>query len=378
MKKHSLLIYTICVASLLLFNLAACSPQKPIMVGFAGEISGKGSDLGISARNGLMIAVNQINDQDGIQGRKIDILVRDDEGSPEKAREIDRELIDAGVVAIVGHITSSQSVAGLEVTQPAEMVMLSPITSSLELTGLDDYFFRACADNLSEIRVLTNYMRSEKQNKLVIIYDVDNEAFSLPYANAVDAEMERLGGTILKKIPYTSNKAFDINALIEQVKDEKPDAVLIISSAVSTAVLVQHMRLADLSAPLYATDWSFSEVFVQTGGRAVEGVILVASFDVNSQSPALLAFKQQYRDQYGYEPNYSAMLGYETMLVLAEALKRTDGKADGLPQALKEINNLPGLTSNISIDPYGDVIRPVYLFQVKDGKIQTIGEYLAP
>lgn len=375
MKSIYRLISCVWILGVIFTMMTGCALQKPVVFGFAGEITGNGSDLGIAARNGVMLAVEQINRDGGIDGRKLEVLVKDDQGKPDVAQAIDREFIEEDVVAIVGHITSSQSVAGLAVTQPAGMVMLSPISSSLALTGVDDLFFRVCADNMREIRVLARHMVDEGQMKIVVIYDAENQAFSMSYAQAVSAQMNLLGGSVLELIPYSSGEQVDVTELATRVKDLQPEAVLVVSSAVKTAILVQHLRLVELQVPLYASDWAFSDAFILTGGRAVEGVLLMASFDVNSQAPQMLAFRDMYREQYGYDPNYAAMQSYEAVLVLTAALKETKGKAEGLPDALRNIRDLQGLTSKITIDEYGDVIRPVYLFQVQDGRMVTVNTF---
>ena len=371
-RTHHLLSW-IGMMGVIVLILAGCAAQ-PVVFGFSGEITGNGSDLGISARNGMMLGVEYVNTNGGINGRELQVIIKDDQGKPEVAKQVDGELIDAGVVAILGHITSEQSVAGLTVTQPAGMVMLSPISSSLALTGVDDLFFRVCADNMREIRVLTRQMLEQGQPRIVIIYDAENQAFSLPYAQAVAAQLNLLGGEALDLFPYASTDT-NLDQMVANTATLKPDAVLIVSSAVKTALLIQHFRLGEFEPALYATDWAFSETLLQTGGKAVEGVSLMASFDINGDSAEMKAFQEKYQARYGYSPNYAAMQTYEAVLVLAEALRQTKGTADGLPEALRNIRDLQGLNSTISMDEFGDVIRPVYLFQVQDGRMVTVQEF---
>lgn len=371
-RTHHLLSW-IGMMGVIVLILAGCAAQ-PVVFGFSGEITGNGSDLGISARNGMMLGVEYVNTNGGINGRELQVIIKDDQGKPEVAKQVDGELIDAGVVAILGHITSEQSVAGLTVTQPAGMVMLSPISSSLALTGVDDLFFRVCADNMREIRVLTRQMLEQGQPRIVIIYDAENQAFSLPYAQAVAAQLNLLGGEALDLFPYASTDT-NLDQMVANTATLKPDAVLIVSSAVKTALLIQHFRLGEFEPALYATDWAFSETLLQTGGKAVEGVSLMASFDINGDSAEMKAFQEKYQARYGYSPNYAAMQTYEAVLVLAEALRQTKGTSDGLPEALGNIRDLQGLNSTISMDEFGDVVRPVYLFQVQDGKMVTVQEF---
>ncbi|HNR47523.1 MAG TPA: ABC transporter substrate-binding protein, partial [Anaerolineaceae bacterium] len=196
MKPRRLLRCMVLLAWLLL--LSACLWRRPVQVGFAGELSGRESDLGIGSRNGVLLAAEQINAAGGIDGHPIEIIVKDDAGKPDVARQVDQELVDAGVVAIIGHSTTSQTIAGLEVTQPAGIVMLSPSASSQSLTGIDDLFFRVCADNTLDVIALANHIYAGGQHTLAIIYDADNDAYARRYAEGVQMEFERLGGKITR------------------------------------------------------------------------------------------------------------------------------------------------------------------------------------
>lgn len=368
---RSLRLRKLIVFIIVMLLFTSCSNSQ-VVIGFAGEITGNESDLGISARNGVLLGVEQVNRLGGIDGRDLTVLVRDDQGKPEGAQAVDRELIEAGVVAIIGHITSSQTVAGLEVTEPAGMVMLSSISSSPDLTGLDDLFFRVCADNGYEYQVLSEWMLEQGQSHLVIFYDTSNLAFTLPYAQGVEKQMLAKGATNVEIIPF-SEEAFQMtDSPISAAASGQPDAVLVVASAVNSALMVQYMRMLEWQVPVYISDWSYTDVFLQTGGRVVEGVSLVVSFDVNSQTLAMRDFRQLYIERFGYKPNYAAMQSYEAALVLAEALKQTEGQAAGLPEALKNIKDVPGLLSNISLNEYGDVIRPTYLLQVHNGEFEVV------
>ena len=117
--------------------LTACLKKEPIQVGLAAEITGKHSEIGVFVRNGTELAFEEINAAGGVSGRKLALLVRDDLGTAEGARQADRELIRAGVVAIIGHATSQQTLHGREVTEGAQIVLISPTTSTPALDGID-------------------------------------------------------------------------------------------------------------------------------------------------------------------------------------------------------------------------------------------------
>ena len=373
MKPRRLLRCMVLLAWLLL--LSACLWRRPVQVGFAGELSGRESDLGIGSRNGVLLAAEQINAAGGIDGHPIEIIVKDDAGKPDVARQVDQELVDAGVVAIIGHSTTSQTIAGLEVTQPAGIVMLSPSASSQSLTGIDDLFFRVCADNTLDVIALANHIYAGGQHTLAIIYDADNDAYARRYAEGVQMEFERLGGKITRIEAISADAILDAEDVLNVVLPDKPEAILVVASAVNTAVIIQRAQLLDSTAAFYGSDWAYSDAFLQAGGRAIEGVELAAAFDIQSPRQQMQDFKALYLERFGFAPNFTAGQAYEAMMVLAHALEQTGGSADGLPEALLDIQDFEGLSSTISLNQYGDVVRPAFLFQVDDGEFVLISVF---
>lgn len=127
---------------LLIASTVSCTDRTPIKIGFTGTLTGIQSERSIMIRNRVLLAVNEINEAGGINNRPIEIIIKNDQGQPGIAQEVDKELIDAGVSAIIGHTTSRMSEAGSEIANIHQTVMISPTTSTDTLTDKDDYFFR--------------------------------------------------------------------------------------------------------------------------------------------------------------------------------------------------------------------------------------------
>jgi len=123
---------------------------------------------------------------------------------------------------------------------------------------------------------------------------------------------------------------------------------------------------------LFTSAWSLTEALIHNGGRAVEGILIVADYDDTSQAPALQEFRRLFRERYNREPIFAAAHAYEAMMVLAAALKITGGSSRGLKQALLSIKNFPGLVGEISFDRFGDVQRTEFLVTVRQGAFQTL------
>ena len=351
------------------YFLQGCINKKPILIGFAAELTGRKAELGVQERNGVQLAVETINASGGVAGRKIELIVRDDHGTPGQAQAADRELINAGVLAIIGHATSGQTVAGLDVTNPAHVVLLSPTVSTPKLSGLDDYFFRVYPSFKDSAQAFAQYTYQRSGiNRLAIIYDIDNAAYAETYSTAFADRFQSLGGKIAGEISFSSVTQPDFSPLLLKLRASKAEGLLIIASDVDTALIAQRTRLMDWQIPLYTSAWAQTETLINNGGQAVEGLKLEQSYALTNQSPAFLDFQARYQARFGHAPSFGAAFGYEAALVLALALEKTGGETGGLRHALVEIRDFRGLMDTFSFNRFGDVERPFYLSSIRDGK----------
>ncbi len=349
-----------------------CSGSRPIKVGFSGELTGRRTDLGIDGRDGVQLAVQQVNDAGGVNGQPIELLVRDDQGTPEGAQAANRSLIEAGVVAIIGHMTSSQSMAGREVTQAAGVILLSPTTSTPQLSGLDDYFFRVNPVSDLESRTLARHIYSGRGlSRTAIFYDTDNTAYTQNYVSGFVQRYSTLGGQVIAEIPFSSSARPDLAALVDAGRIDQAEAVLIVAAAGDAALLAQRVVLRHSAVKLFASGWASTESLIQNGGRAVEGLELVVSQVADSQSPVFVDFQARFEAQFDRSPTFAAAQAYEAVLVLVAALEKSQGRSDRLKSSLLQIQDFPGLNGTISFDPFGDVIRTQFLIVIEGGCFVT-------
>lgn len=350
-----------------------CVERDPILLGFVAQLTGVQSELGVQERNGVQLAVEEINARGGIGGHRVKLVVRDDLGTPEGAQNADRQLIEAGVVAIIGHATSGQTIAGLAVTNPARVVMLSPTATTPELSGKDDYFFRISYSLVDRAQALAQHIyQSRNIARVAIICDADNTAYAKAYLEAFAAKYQSLGGALTTDVNFSSRTQPDFAQLVAQLRANSPDGLLIIAADIDTALIAQRTRLLGWPIPLFATAWAHTETLINNGGQALEGLELEIANTLNNQTPDYLDFKTRYQNRFGQVASFGATSGFEAASVLAAALEKTGGKADGLSQELLNIQNFKGLGDAFSMDKYGDVIRPFHLGTIREGKYAIV------
>ncbi len=351
--------------------LSSCSEPKPIRIGFVGGLSGRVADLGIAGRNGVILAVEEINRNGGINGRRIDLLIRDDQQKPEVAQAVVTELLHTGAVAIIGHMTSSMSISTVPLMNQAQIVMLSPTTTTTELSGIDDYFLRVLAATNINAAYVADYLAKTGIGTVAAIYDKRNLSYTGSWLRNFSSAFEQSGGKIIKKIEFESGNNIHFSTLADQIIDSRPEAVLSVANALDTAIFAQQLRKKKSRLPLFGCEWAATEKVIDLGGAAVEGMVIDQFFDRDNQQPEFLNFRKNYRSRFAEEPGFATLAAYEAANALFTALRQSSGPTQ-LKQTLLKIGTFSGVQEDFQLDAFGDSNRPTFLSKIENGKFRRI------
>lgn len=347
--------------------LGACAPPEPIRLGFIGGLSGRVADLGEAGRNGFLLAVEEANAKGGIGGQKIETLVRDDAQSADQARHATGELVAAKVAAIIGPVTSAMAEPVLAVATPAGIPVISPTVTTAKLTGIDDLFLRVISDT-NEYSALSarHHFQQNGVRKVAAVLDIRNRAYTEAWLSGFRSTFSGLGGTLTSETPFESGDAGDYRALVTTALREKPDALLIIASAVDTARIAQQLPEGGPRPRLIGVEWASTERLIELGGKAVEGLAVTQYFDRNDSSPAYQQFQKGYEARFRSPPGFASVAAYDATRAVIEALSR-GGKAP-LRQTLIEGGPFTGAQQPVRFDRFGDARRDAFITVVRDGR----------
>jgi branched-chain amino acid transport system substrate-binding protein len=351
---------------------AACRRSEPIRIGLVAGLSGRHYDLGVACRNGAQLAVEDVDAAGGIGGRPLELVVRDDAQDPATARRVVRELIGAGVVAIVGHCTSAMTEATLPIANEARVLMVAPTVSSTAFLGKDDWLVLADASGTSTAEGLADYFARTRRGHLVtVVSDRSNRAYAEPWREAFRAVLEAGGGHVAPPVEFTSGEVRSFAELAHQSLAAKPDAVLVIANALDTALLAQQLRKRTSDVQLLATGWSLTEDLVRHGGSAVERALFVHKVNPDDARPPAARFRQRYAERFGKSPSFAGFEAYDSVQLLAAALAR-DGTREGLRREILAQRTFQGLTEEFTIDRFGDAHRVNHISTVQDGRFLLV------
>ena len=367
-------------------TFAACSgggtsgqgASEEILVGEFSSLTGGTATFGQSTHNGITLAFDEINASGGVLGKKLKVLVEDDQSKPEEAATAVQKLISQNrVVAVLGEVASSRTLAAAPIAQSAKVPLISPSSTNPKVTEVGDYIFRVCFIDPFQGAVMAKFAaNSLKLKKVAILYDVRND-YSVGLRNFFSETFKGLGGEVIGEQVFSEGDS-DFRAQLTQLKSLKPEAIYVPGYYTEAGTISRQARELGITVPLMGGDGWDSPKLTEIGGQAIEGSYLSNHYSVDDPSPAIQKFVGDYKARFGATPDALAALGYDAAKVLADAFKRA-GTTEGpkVRDAIAQTKGFVGVTGSISIDDKRNAVKPAVVLKVVNGKFQYV-ETIAP
>ncbi len=341
-----------------------------VNIGFFGDLTGPTFNFGLSAKNGVLMAADEINQSGGINGRQIDIVIEDDKGSPEEAAQVTGKLIDRyKVVAIIGAGASGNSLASAPKAQSAQVPLIAPSSTNPAVTQVGDYIFRACFIDAFQGEVMAKFAVNTLNAKRAAIMLDFNSPYSRGLTDFFEFSFAKLGGEIMAKQSYSQGDP-DYRGQLSAIKAADPDVIYIPGYYGDVAIIAKQARQLGLTVPLLGADgWDAPELW-ELGGDALNGSYISNHYSADDPSETIQKFVHAYRQRYGnLTPDAHAALAYDAFKFLAEAIARA-GTTEGpkLRDALAETKNFAGVTGIISMDRDRNAVKPAVVLKLEDLK----------
>jgi branched-chain amino acid transport system substrate-binding protein len=344
--------------------------RSTIKIGYFGDLTGPNYNFGQSGINGVLMVADEVNQLGGIKGRRIDVVIQDDRGSPEESARLTSKLIDQDkVIAIIAGGVSGNSRAAAPKAQASHVPFISPSSTDPAVTQTGDYIFRACFVDSFQGDVMARFAADNLHaQKAAIIFD-----FNSPYGRGLTEYFElsfaKFGGRIVSKQSYTQGDD-DFKGQLSSIRAAEPDVIYIPGYYSDVTTIAKQARMIGLTQPLLGGDgWDAPELW-QLGGDALNGSYISTHYSVDDPSPAIQTFVERYKQRYGnLLPDAHAALAYDAARILIDAITRagtTDG--DKVRAALAQTKNFPGVTGVISMDADRNAVKPAVVLKLQDAK----------
>ena len=343
--------------------------SEPFKIGYAGTISGKYAAMGISGRNGAVLAMEEINAQGGIKNRALEFSVVDDAGDPAATLDRFKELKQKEIRIVVGPFTTAAATAVLPFINEHGILTIGPQNAGENLAKTDDFFIKLFPSTKTIGERIAELAVSKGLKRVAIITDHRNKRFGDTMIRGAVPVFEQRGVKVTGVVEFYSSKNVSHSDLAEGAMTGAPQGIFIISSPIDTALLAQNLKQFDKDVQLFTSPWAISKELVENGGGAVEGLLFYVPFLSEDESPSYQGFKDRYRKRFSDEPTHVSIFNYEAVNLLAKGLEaESSGDPAKVKSALLGIREFEGIQSEFTLDENGDADRSLYLHQIKSGK----------
>lgn len=375
-----------CFIVLLVVAAVACSEKRevkasrqdlaaPLVVGEYAAITGSQASFGEAMNNGIQLAVGQLNSAGGVGGRKVRVVVEDDQSKAEEAANAVTKLITRdNVVAILGEAASSNSLAAAPICQANRVPMITPISTNPDVTKKGDYIFRICFIDPYQGEALARYVSDTLHfRRAAVLVDVKSD-YSNGLAEFFVRTFTQRGGTITKRLTYASGDS-DFRAQLTSLRAGKPDMIFLPGYYTDVGQIISQARDLGITLPFVGGDgWESPKLF-EIGGAALNGCFYSNHYFVDDPAPEIRQFQTAYKHKYGSVPDSFAALSYDAANVLFAAMKRgRDLQHATIRNELAATTNFPGVTGSITLGPDRNPIgKKIVVLEIQDGRVHLKG-----
>jgi len=352
----------------------AAEPKgDPIKIGSLASMTGGTATFGQSTDAGIRLATEERNKAGGVLGRPVEIVTADDESDTNKASLAVLKLLEQDkVVAVIGEVASSRSIAAAPSCQRAKIPLLSPASTNPRVTKLGTYIFRSCfVDDLQGLWIAKFTANDLKLKKAAILTDVKND-YSTGLTKVLETEFPKLGGEIIAKESYQAGDA-SFKSQLTNIKAMNPDIVFLPGYYTEVTQILKDARELGLNVPFIGGDGWDSDKTLTNGGKNVEGCYFTNHYDSSDPDPKVQDFVKRFKAKYNSVPDAMAVLGYDGANIMFDAIERaksTDGPA--IRDALAETKDFPAVTGNITIGKDRNAVKPGVVLKIEDGKFKMV------
>jgi len=366
--KRTLVIAFLCIA------LFSCKKEgtvsNEILIGEYGSLTGTTANFGISQKNGIDMAIDDLNAAGGVLGKKVRVVVEDDQGKPEEAQTVVTRLINRDrVVAILGEVSSSRSLAAAPVCQQSRIPMISPSSTNPRVTQVGDYIFRVCFIDTFQGLVMARFAaNSLKLQEVAILRDIKND-YSVGLADVFTENFQKLGGKIVADESYSEGDN-DFNAQLTSIRSKNPQAIFIPGYYTEVGLVARQARNLGITVPLLGGDGWDSGSLWEIGGAALNDSYYASHYSSKDPNPIVQNFVTRYKQKYGQLPDTNAVLGYDAAGLLFDAFRRANSTDPAkVRDALASTTEFVGVTGKIAIDENRNPRKPSVILRVQDGDL---------
>jgi branched-chain amino acid transport system substrate-binding protein len=371
-KRFALKLAAACA---LAFTACASFAQDVIKIANIVELSGGGATAGTNFKNGIELAVKEINASGGILGKKIQTITTDTQSNPGIAKGLTQKAIDDGVFAIFGPVFSGSIMVSMAESRKAEVPNFTGGEAASITEQGNPYVFRTSFTQATAMPKVARYISDQAKVKTLAVIYVNND-FGKGGRDMLNKALANSPTKVVADISTDAGQV-DFSAAVLKAKQSNADAVFVYTNEEESARALRELRKQGWTKPIIGETTLTGQKVIELAGEAANGAVAHVGLTVDAPLPAIRAFRAKFEREYKYVSDHNGMKGYSGIYALKAAIEKT-GKLDrkAVAKTLKNFSistkEYPGVLMDVTFDDKGDVDRDSFLVEVKNGKQEVI------
>jgi len=357
----------------LVFGLSSWAAAADIRIGVAAPFTGNLAAYGDNIKSGVNLKLKEINDAGGINGQKVELVWGDDLCQPKDAGTVGAKFAaDKSIVAVIGHLCSSATLAAMPIYVRAGLVALSPTSTNPTIGEVGKgWFFRNCYTDDFQGKYLASHVVSELLGvkKVAIFYENNDYAIGLKDSFVEGAKES--GITVTGAEAYMTGTT-DFTPQLTKLLRDKPEAIFLCGYHPEGALIAGQGRKLGFDGPLFGADGIDNEDYIKIGGKAANNTYCTVPFLAASAGPEGQAFAKKYKETYGRDVDWMSANAYDCLGILAHVIAKTGPDRKKIRDGLAAINSMEngyeGITGLTYFDEKGDCSKPAFVKKVENGQ----------
>jgi branched-chain amino acid transport system substrate-binding protein len=350
--------------------------SSTIKIGANLELSGGVASYGQSAKEGIELAIEEIN-KEGIDGKKLELVTVDNKSDAAEATNGALKLATQDkVVAMIGAATSTNTLAQVQIAQDNKIPLITPTATNATITNkdgkLNDFVFRTCFIDPFQGTVAANFATNDLKVKSAAVLIDSSSDYSKGLAASFKKNFEANGGKIVKEEAYVA-KDTDFRATLTNIKSANPDYIFVPGFYEEVGLIIKQARELGLNVPIMGGDgWDSPKLVEIAGAASLNNTFITNHYSSGDSDKKVQDFVAAFKAKYdGKSPDAFTALGYDTVYFLADAIKRA-GSSDSkkIQKALAETDGLQLVSGKVKLDKNHDPIKAAVILEYKNGEQQ--------
>lgn len=371
MKKIKAILILLLPIILILLSqfFTTCANRGEIRIGAILPLTGDAAQWGVDPQKAIELAVEEINQAGGIQGKIVRVIYEDDQCLPKIGTNAINKLINTDrVKVIIGAVCSSVTLAISPIAEKSKVILISPASTSWKITEAGDYIFRTILSDRFEGTAFADFVFNNLGLRKVGVVTTTTEG-PMGITDNFMKRFKELGGEIPVYEIGNQNDT-DFRTQLTKFKNKNLDAAYLVGYPLETGYMIKQARELGFKVKILSAQPAEDPEVRKIAGNAAEGIIFsTTTLDLKAGGEASQQFLDKFQKKYGKEPATYSAEAYDAMKIITKCAAEVGYEAENIKNCLYRVKDYDGASGKMSFDLNGDVLKPIQIKIIKNGNI---------